>query len=54
MINLERRPERRARMQALFALLGIDATMVNAVDGKILTDEKLEEMKVFNLLSDHS
>ena len=34
MINLERRPERRIRMQWVFDLLGIDAEHIPAVDGR--------------------
>ena len=34
MINLVRRPERRAKMMACFRELGINATIVDAVDGK--------------------
>ncbi|XP_063686182.1 procollagen galactosyltransferase 2-like [Bolinopsis microptera] len=49
MINLERRPERRKRMLALFDMMGIDARVFNAVDGKKLDDEKLKEMKVKQL-----
>jgi collagen beta-1,O-galactosyltransferase len=33
MINLLRRPERRKRMQHCFKELGIQATILNAVDG---------------------
>ena len=34
MINLERRPDRRERMLNAFDILGIDAKLVRAVDGK--------------------
>lgn len=34
MINLERRPDRRTKMLQCFDQLGIDAKIVNAVDGK--------------------
>lgn len=34
MINLLRRPERRTRMHHCFTELGINATTVNAVDGR--------------------
>lgn len=34
MINLLRRPERRRRMQNCFEELGIDAEIMDAVDGK--------------------
>ena len=46
MVNLERRPERRNRMLALFDQMGIDAKVFNAVDGKKLDDEKLKELDV--------
>ena len=46
MVNLERRPERRNRMLALFDQMGIDAKVFNAVDGKKLDDDKLKELKV--------
>jgi len=34
MINLLRRPERRRRMQRLFEELGIQAEIIDAVDGR--------------------
>ncbi|XP_036150138.1 glycosyltransferase 25 family member-like [Monomorium pharaonis] len=34
MINLLRRPERRRRMQRLFKELGIEAEIIDAVDGR--------------------
>jgi hypothetical protein len=34
MINLERRPERRERMINAFDILGIEAELTYAVDGK--------------------
>lgn len=34
MINLLRRPDRRKRMEASFAELRLDVTIVNAVDGQ--------------------
>lgn len=34
MINLLRRPERRKRMQKLFKELGIQAEIIDAVDGR--------------------
>lgn len=34
MINLLRRPERRKRMQRCFRELGVNASVVDAVDGK--------------------
>ncbi|XP_006816484.1 procollagen galactosyltransferase 2-like, partial [Saccoglossus kowalevskii] len=46
MINLLRRPDRRERMVAAFDLLGIDATLVDAVDGQELTDEKVLELGI--------
>ncbi|XP_012279221.1 glycosyltransferase 25 family member [Orussus abietinus] len=36
MINLERRPERRVRMERCFKELGIDAKLVKAVDGRTI------------------
>lgn len=36
MINLLRRPERRERMNNCFTELGIDATIVDAVDGRLV------------------
>lgn len=46
MINLKRRPERRAKMEELFEELGIEAEYFEAVDGKELTTERLQEMGV--------
>ncbi|XP_016963573.1 glycosyltransferase 25 family member [Drosophila biarmipes] len=46
MINLKRRPERRAKMEELFQELGIDAEYFEAVDGKELTAERLQEMGI--------
>ncbi|XP_017007007.2 glycosyltransferase 25 family member [Drosophila takahashii] len=46
MINLKRRPERRAKMEELFKELGIEAEYFPAVDGKELTTERLQEMGV--------
>lgn len=34
MINLERRPERRAKMEKLFLEIGLDVEYFPAVDGK--------------------
>lgn len=34
MINLERRPERRVKMERLFEVLGLDVEYFAAVDGK--------------------
>ncbi|PIO56887.1 LPS glycosyltransferase, partial [Teladorsagia circumcincta] len=36
MINLKRRPERRARMEKIFEILGVDATYWEATDGQNL------------------
>lgn len=41
MINLLRRPERRAKMDATLREIGLDYTYLEAVDGKTLTDEAL-------------
>lgn len=41
MINLERRTERREKMEKSFMELGLDYTYVAAIDGKTLTDEVL-------------
>lgn len=38
LINLRRRPDRRRRMEWCLAVLGVNATLVEAVDGKTLTD----------------
>lgn len=38
LINLRRRPDRRRRMEWCLNVLGINATLVEAVDGKLLTD----------------
>ncbi|XP_054290734.1 glycosyltransferase 25 family member-like [Macrosteles quadrilineatus] len=46
MINLVRRPERRHRMEHCFAELGLRVTVVDAVDGKELTDDDLKELGV--------
>uniref|UniRef100_A0A0K8VBZ6 Glycosyltransferase 25 family member n=1 Tax=Bactrocera latifrons TaxID=174628 RepID=A0A0K8VBZ6_BACLA len=46
MINLERRPERRAKMEKLFLELGLDVEYFPAVDGKNLTTELLEDMGI--------
>lgn len=46
MINLLRRPERRARMERSFKELGLAVDHIAAVDGQQLTDEYLDEMKV--------
>ncbi|XP_047115562.1 glycosyltransferase 25 family member [Schistocerca piceifrons] len=46
MINLQRRPERRKKMLKCFQELGIAASIIDAVDGKQLTDESLKELDV--------
>lgn len=46
MINLLRRPERRKRMQHCFEELGIDAEIMDAVDGKTLNRTILETMGI--------
>ncbi|XP_020812456.1 glycosyltransferase 25 family member [Drosophila serrata] len=46
MINLKRRPERREKMERLFEELGIEAEYFEAVDGKELTEDRLQEMGV--------
>lgn len=46
MINLLRRPDRRKRMEASFAELHLDVTVVNAVDGQLLTDDELKRLGV--------
>ncbi|KAF2364663.1 Glycosyl transferase family 25 [Trinorchestia longiramus] len=46
LINLERRHERRNRMEACFDELGFDVSAIDAVDGKTLNESKLEEMGV--------
>ncbi|XP_039286759.1 glycosyltransferase 25 family member isoform X2 [Nilaparvata lugens] len=46
MINLLRRPERRRRMNECFRILGVNATVVDAVDGQLLNDSTLQEMGV--------
>ena len=49
MINLVRRPERRGRMMGLFEELRIDAKIFDAVDGKKITQEELDEKNVKQL-----
>ncbi|XP_049818713.1 glycosyltransferase 25 family member [Aethina tumida] len=44
MINLKRRPERRRRMLNVFDELGINATILDAVDGKSLDDDELQKI----------
>ncbi|XP_053953383.1 glycosyltransferase 25 family member [Anastrepha ludens] len=46
MINLERRPERRVKMEKLFLELGLDVEYVPAVDGKKLSPQQLQDMGV--------
>lgn len=46
MINLVRRPERRAKMERSFKEIGLDVEHVAAIDGKKLTPEYLDEIGV--------
>lgn len=46
MINLERRSERRIKMERSFKEIGLTVESVPAVDGQTLTDESLEELGV--------
>jgi collagen beta-1,O-galactosyltransferase len=46
MINLERRKERRQKMELSFKVIGLDVQYFPAVDGKKLNDEVLKEMNV--------
>lgn len=46
MINLERRPERRLKMERSFKELGLKVDVVPAIDGQKLTDEYLKEIGV--------
>lgn len=46
MINLERRSERRVKMERSFREIGLEVENVPAVDGQTLTDESLEEIGV--------
>ncbi|XP_043286246.1 glycosyltransferase 25 family member isoform X2 [Venturia canescens] len=46
MINLERRPERRARMEQCFEELGILSETINAVDGRTLNSTALDKWGV--------
>nr|XP_018908006.1 PREDICTED: glycosyltransferase 25 family member [Bemisia tabaci] len=41
LINLERRPERRKRMMDCFDVLGLEVTVLNAVDGSLLDETEL-------------
>lgn len=46
MINLERRPERRVKMEQSFKEIGLDVEHVPAIDGKTLTEDYLEQIGV--------
>lgn len=46
MINLERRPERRARMIESFNILGLEVENFTAIDGAELNDEKFKEIGI--------
>ncbi|XP_065359671.1 glycosyltransferase 25 family member [Calliphora vicina] len=46
MINLERRPERREKMESLFKVLALDVEYFPAVDGQKLNHDLLKEMGV--------
>lgn len=46
MINLKRRPERREKMERTLKELGLDFTYLEAVDGKLLTDEILAQKDI--------
>eukprot|EP00057_Strongylocentrotus_purpuratus_P024637 XP_011679111.1 PREDICTED: procollagen galactosyltransferase 1 [Strongylocentrotus purpuratus] len=46
LVNLERRPLRRLRMQAALKLLRIDFKLIKAVDGKLLSPDILREMGI--------
>ncbi|KRG03548.1 glycosyltransferase 25 family member [Drosophila mojavensis] len=46
MINLERRPERRQKMENLFAELGLEVEHFAAVDGKQLNTQLVQEMGI--------
>lgn len=46
MINLERRPERRAKMNQSFDALGLDVEYVPAVDGRELNDDELKKIGI--------
>ncbi|VDI69238.1 Hypothetical predicted protein [Mytilus galloprovincialis] len=45
-LNLERRPERRERIEKLLAELKLDYSIFRAVDGRKLNPEKLAELGV--------
>lgn len=46
LINLERRRERRERMESCFTELGLQVKAINAVDGKMLTEDDLDDMHI--------
>lgn len=46
MINLERRPDRRHKMESNFMEMGLQVELLAAVDGKQLTDARLQELGV--------
>lgn len=46
MINLERRPERRARMIESFNILGLEVENFTAVDGRDLNDEEIKKIGI--------
>ncbi|XP_037031591.1 glycosyltransferase 25 family member isoform X1 [Bradysia coprophila] len=46
MINLERRPERRAKMNLSFDFLGLDVDYVSAVDGRELNYDELKKIGI--------
>lgn len=46
MINLERRPERRAKMNQSFDALGLDVEYVPAVDGRELNDDEFKKIGI--------
>ncbi|CAL4124140.1 unnamed protein product, partial [Meganyctiphanes norvegica] len=49
LINLNRRPDRRERMEKSFKLLGLDVEHWSAVDGKLLNDSYLQGLGVFQM-----
>uniref|UniRef100_A0A2P2I1M3 Glycosyltransferase 25 family member-like n=1 Tax=Hirondellea gigas TaxID=1518452 RepID=A0A2P2I1M3_9CRUS len=46
LVNLKRRSERRQRMEYSFQELGFDVVALDAVDGQLLNDEKLDELGI--------
>lgn len=46
MVNLERRPDRLHKMESNFMELGLQVEVLPAVDGKELTDKRLQELGV--------